>query len=202
MPSMSEPSAITGLPLPQVAVQAVGMPAIPRFTVKPFRSRMDVRYFDVSTSWNPSSPKLKTESTMTWICLAMPSTASDAWVFSIAVLAAESCGAGAARREPCAAAVVAAASITQQRTTERRRLMGRPPRDTERLAKRETCRQRYAVSGSDFINPALLSPELRRLRLSFPSIARCPQAEAPLEWAPAAIALCREGDRNGCETHP
>ena len=30
MPSMSEPSAMTGLPDPQVAVQAVGMPATPR----------------------------------------------------------------------------------------------------------------------------------------------------------------------------
>ena len=29
MSSMSEPSAITGLPLPQVAIHAVGMPAMP-----------------------------------------------------------------------------------------------------------------------------------------------------------------------------
>ena len=36
MPSMSEPSAITGLPLPHVAMNAVGMPATPSSTVKPF----------------------------------------------------------------------------------------------------------------------------------------------------------------------
>ncbi len=40
---MSEPSAITGLPLPQVATHAVGMPATPRFTAKPFFSRIPVR---------------------------------------------------------------------------------------------------------------------------------------------------------------
>ena len=33
---MSEPSAITGLPLPHVAMNAVGMPATPSSTVKPF----------------------------------------------------------------------------------------------------------------------------------------------------------------------
>ena len=57
---MSEPSAITGLPLPHVAIHAVGMPPMPRSTVKPFFSRMSARYFDVSTSWKPSSPKLNT----------------------------------------------------------------------------------------------------------------------------------------------
>ena len=40
---MSEPSAITGLPDPQVAMNAVGMPAIPSSTVKPFFSRMSIR---------------------------------------------------------------------------------------------------------------------------------------------------------------
>ena len=50
MPSMSDPSAITGLPLPHVAIHAVGMPPIPRSTVKPFFSRTSVRYFDVSNS--------------------------------------------------------------------------------------------------------------------------------------------------------
>ena len=47
---MSEPSAITGLPDPHVRDPAVGMPATPRSTVKPFFSRMPVRYFDVSNS--------------------------------------------------------------------------------------------------------------------------------------------------------
>ena len=43
MPSMSEPSAITGLPEPQLAVHAVGMPATPRSIRKPFFSRIPVR---------------------------------------------------------------------------------------------------------------------------------------------------------------
>ena len=60
MPSMSEPIAITGLPLPQLAIHAVGTPDRSRWMAKPFFSRMPVRYFDVSNSWNPSSPKLKT----------------------------------------------------------------------------------------------------------------------------------------------
>jgi hypothetical protein len=60
MSSMSEPRAITGLPLPHVAIHAVGMPANPRSILKPFFSRMPVKYFDVSNSWNPSSPKLNT----------------------------------------------------------------------------------------------------------------------------------------------
>ena len=64
MPSMSEPIAITGLPEPQVATQAVGMPATPRWTLKPYFSSMPVRYFEVSTSCMPSSPKLNTESTI------------------------------------------------------------------------------------------------------------------------------------------
>ena len=57
---MSEPSEITGLPEPHVAVHAVGMPATPRVTLKPFFSRMPVRYLLVSTSWKPGSPKLNT----------------------------------------------------------------------------------------------------------------------------------------------
>ena len=40
---MSDPSAITGLPLPQVATHAVGMPATPRRIAKPFFSSMAVR---------------------------------------------------------------------------------------------------------------------------------------------------------------
>ncbi len=70
---MSEPSEITGLPSPQVATQAVGIPATPRSTLKPSFSRMPVRYFEVSNSWKPSSPKLKTLSTMTCACFFMPS---------------------------------------------------------------------------------------------------------------------------------
>src|SRR6266508_3742708 len=64
MQSMSEPSAITGLPDPQLAMNAVGMPAMPSCTVKPFFFKMSVRYFDVSNSWNPSSAKLNTWSFM------------------------------------------------------------------------------------------------------------------------------------------
>ena len=60
MPSRSEPSAITGLPEPHVATHAVGMPATPSRTVKPFVLRMSTMYFDVSNSWKPSSPKLNT----------------------------------------------------------------------------------------------------------------------------------------------
>jgi hypothetical protein len=74
MPSMSAPSAMTGFPDPHVATQAVGMFATPRLTVKPFFSRTAVRYFEVSTSWCPSSPKLKTESTISCAIFAMPST--------------------------------------------------------------------------------------------------------------------------------
>ena len=43
MPSMSEPSAITGLPEPHLATHAVGMPATPRCTVKPNFSSCPVR---------------------------------------------------------------------------------------------------------------------------------------------------------------
>ena len=60
MPSRSEPSAITGFPDPHVATHDVGIPATPSRTVKPFCFRMVVMYFDVSNSWKPSSPKLKT----------------------------------------------------------------------------------------------------------------------------------------------
>ena len=44
MPSMSEPSAITGLPDPHVATHAVGMPDCPRVTLKPNFSSCAVRY--------------------------------------------------------------------------------------------------------------------------------------------------------------
>ena len=40
---MSDPSAITGLPLPQVAIQAVGIPAMPSSTAKPFLTRISFR---------------------------------------------------------------------------------------------------------------------------------------------------------------
>ena len=43
MPSMSEPSAITGFPDPQRATHAVGIPETPRSTLKPFFSSTPVR---------------------------------------------------------------------------------------------------------------------------------------------------------------
>ena len=60
MPSMSEPSAITGDPLPHFATHAVGIPATPRSTLKPFCSSTPARYFDVSVSCMPSSPNENT----------------------------------------------------------------------------------------------------------------------------------------------
>ena len=42
MQSTSVMKPITGLPEPQVATQAVGMPAIPRSTLKPFFSSIPV----------------------------------------------------------------------------------------------------------------------------------------------------------------
>ena len=42
------------------------MPATPVSMVKPFCFRMPVRYFCVSNSWKPSSPKLKTMSIICW----------------------------------------------------------------------------------------------------------------------------------------
>ncbi len=45
---MSEPSAITGLPEPHVAMNAVGMPAMPSCTVKPFFLSTSTRYRWVS----------------------------------------------------------------------------------------------------------------------------------------------------------
>ena len=41
---MSEPSAITGLPLPHVAMNDVGMPATPSSTWKPFFLSTSTRY--------------------------------------------------------------------------------------------------------------------------------------------------------------
>src|SRR5205807_2566441 len=77
MSSMSDPSAITGFPVPHVAMNAVGMPARPRSILKPFLSRISLRYFDVSNSWNPGSAKLKTVSFMRWMSSRIPSTSSD-----------------------------------------------------------------------------------------------------------------------------
>ena len=50
MQSISDPSAITGLPDPQVAIHAVGIPAMPRSILKPSFSRIPVKYADVSIS--------------------------------------------------------------------------------------------------------------------------------------------------------
>ncbi len=47
---MSEPSAMTGLPEPHVAMKAVGIPAIPAWTVNPFFFRMSMMYRLVSVS--------------------------------------------------------------------------------------------------------------------------------------------------------
>ena len=80
---MSEPSAITGLPDPQRAVHAVGIPATPRSMVKPCFSRTPVRYFEVSTSWKPSSPKLKTWSVICCVMTRMPSTSATTSRFSV-----------------------------------------------------------------------------------------------------------------------
>ena len=82
MSSMSEPRAITGLPLPHVATHAVGIPANPRSILKPFFSRMPVRYFDVSNSWNPSSPKLKTWSTICCVATFIVSMSAATSFFS------------------------------------------------------------------------------------------------------------------------
>ena len=84
---MSEPSEITGLPDPQVATNPVGIPATLRSTLKPFCSRIPVRYFTVSNSWKPGSPNEKTSSTISWISFASPCTRSAASVFSFS-----SCG--------------------------------------------------------------------------------------------------------------
>jgi hypothetical protein len=93
MPSMSEPSAITGLPDPYVATHAVGMPDCPRVTLKPNFSSCAVRYFEVSTSCIPSSPKLKTESTISCASFAISSTPLTASAFCAASLSCAAIGA-------------------------------------------------------------------------------------------------------------
>src|SRR5262245_17142043 len=84
---MSEPSEITGFPDPHLATKAVGIPATPRSTLKPFCSSRPVRYFDVSTSCMPSSPKEKTWSTISWIIFAFASIS-----FAASALSASSFG--------------------------------------------------------------------------------------------------------------
>ena len=74
MQSTSVMNPMTGLPEPQLAIQAVGMPATPRSTLKPFFSSIAVTYRDVSTSWNPSSLKLKIWSTICWMSVCCAST--------------------------------------------------------------------------------------------------------------------------------
>src|SRR6185503_12650654 len=81
MSSTSEPSEIIGLPEPHVATHAVGTPANPCCTLKPFFSRMPVRYFVVSSSCMPSSPKLYTMSTICCVKVAMLSTRRSASFF-------------------------------------------------------------------------------------------------------------------------
>jgi hypothetical protein len=85
MSSMSEPSEITGLPDPHVATHAVGTPAMPRVTLNPFFSRIPVRYFDVSSSCMPSSPKLNTWSTICCVKVDMLSTIRTASFFRFAI---------------------------------------------------------------------------------------------------------------------
>ena len=71
---MSEPNEITGFPEPHFAIHAVGIPAVPRSTAKPFCSRIPVRYLEVSTSCIPSSPNEKTWSIICWMRVARAST--------------------------------------------------------------------------------------------------------------------------------
>ncbi len=92
MSSMSDPSEITGFPDPQEASHAVGIPAMPRSILKPSFSRMPVRYLLVSTSWKPSSPKLKTLSTITCACFFMASIWPTRSAFIDASLSAEILG--------------------------------------------------------------------------------------------------------------
>ena len=47
MPSMSVMKAMTGLPDPKLAIHAVGIPAMPFSTLKPFFSSRSVTYREV-----------------------------------------------------------------------------------------------------------------------------------------------------------
>ena len=88
MPSISEPSAITGLPrCRRWPPTRWGCRRTPRWTLNPYFSSMPVRYFEVSTSCMPSSPKLNTESTISCASLPIsstPRTASAFWAVSLA----------------------------------------------------------------------------------------------------------------------
>ena len=85
---MSEPKAITGWPDPHRATHAVGMPATPSCTVKPFSRSSRPRYFCVSTSWKPISPKLNTMSFICWprSNIAGDETSESSSAFSFATL--------------------------------------------------------------------------------------------------------------------
>ena len=87
--STSLPMAMSGPPVPQLAVHAVGMPAMPRVMVKPFFSRMPVRYSAVRTSWKPGSAKLNSESTISCVSLARASTPAIAAFLSAGLAAAK-----------------------------------------------------------------------------------------------------------------
>ena len=78
-PSKSLPKAIVGPPSPfdHVASHEVGIPEIWYSTSNPFSSRILPKYFDVSNSWNPSSPKLKTLSIITCVIFLSSSTNCD-----------------------------------------------------------------------------------------------------------------------------
>ena len=84
---MSEPTAITGFPDPHVATHAVGMPAYPSSTVKPSRRSSATRYFEVSTSWNPSSPYEKIWSLISCVSFARPSMSATRARFAASALA-------------------------------------------------------------------------------------------------------------------
>ncbi len=63
------------------------MPDCPRVILKPNFSSCAVRYFEVSTSCMPSSPKLKTESTISCASFAISSTPLTASFFCSASFA-------------------------------------------------------------------------------------------------------------------
>ena len=135
MPSISEPSASTGLPDPQVATNAVGIPATPASTVNPFFSRMAIRYFVVSNSWKPSSPKLKSESTICCVNVAMEFTSATASFFNFSVRGSSFGGAGAgacgSARSPCwlcAIGAVVSSAATSTTLNPFRLYIRNPPR--------------------------------------------------------------------------
>src|SRR5262245_14190529 len=80
---------------------------------------MPVRYFEVSNSWNPSSPKLNTWSFMRWMSSRMPSTSSATsflYCSSFGFAGADAAGAGC-----CAGAAVSdTVTATTAPTTQKR----------------------------------------------------------------------------------